>query len=394
MAPVIVTPKRSAQRRPGRPRISATEPPLKKLRYIPGGPGGGGRYVDDEGNETPVGGTGPGGYAFTGPRRNTGRSDRRSTGRSPSATVSRPRRDRERRDRPPPQPRYSSAAAAATAMTQSEGYKPREERSWEEFHSDLDIEVDFAIFNAEDVDGASKESNPVTPYRGLALQNTRSLSESGAVSLVDEALLAQQTTPGQPDFSQDNDMITVAVPSFSPPKRRVGRPPKQQSMLSGLGSPPAPRIIPLPTHNPKERLNLPKPNYRRVETFLAYEQSKDVGVNFVDKSLANVGYQESDRFFRLAETYIRGGEGSIEEELDLAQALRAENDGTSSGGVIGRVEYDMDEQDERWLDGINAERIAEEVEAIRPAIFEITMTQIEKEWHALEKSAYSCLINT
>jgi NuA3 HAT complex component NTO1 len=384
MAPIVVTPKRSAQRRPGRPRARASEPPLKKLRYIPGGPGGGGRYVDDEGNETPVGGTGPGGYAFTGPRRSTARSAHSPNAvRSPSATLPRPRRER---DRAPAQPRYSSAAAAATAMTQNEGYKPREERSWEEFHNDLDIEVDFVIYSAEEVDRAQRESNPVTPYRGLALQNTRSLSENGAVSLVDEALLAQQTPPGQPDFSHDHDMITVGGPPISPAKRRPGRPPKQ-SMLSGLGSPPAPRIIPLPTHNPKERLNLPKPNYRKVETFLAYEQSKDVGVNFVDKSLANVGYQESDRFFRPVETYIRGGEGSIEEELDFA-SMRNEDEGASNSAFIGRVEYDMDEQDERWLEGINGERLAEQHEAIRPAIFEITMTQIEKEWHALEKRKF------
>lgn len=383
----LLTPNRSAQRRPGRPRARATEPPRKKLRYIPGGPGGGGRYVDDDGNETPVGGTGPGGYAFTGPRRPPIRDKHSpSAARSPSATMRRPRRERERdRARTPAQPRYSSAAAAATAMTQSDNFKPREERSWEEFHNDLDIEAEFAIYTAEEVDGGNRESNPVTPYRGLAIQNTRTLSESGTLSLVDQALLAQQTPPGQTaHHSHDHDLIAVAAPIISPAKRRPGRPPKN-SMLSGLGSPPAPRITPLPTHNPKERLNLPKPNFRKVETFLAYEQSKDVGVNFVDKSLANVGYQESERFFRTMEkAYIRGGEGSIEEELDLAQQLRSEQD-EGSAGFIGRVEYDMDEQDERWLEGINAERIAEQVEAIRPAIFEITMTQIEKEWHALEK---------
>lgn len=54
--------------------------------------------------------------------------------------------------------------------------------------------------------------------------------------------------------------------------------------------------------------------------------------------------------------------------------------------VVSRVEYDMDEQDERWLEAQNLARKDEQVEAIKPAIFEITMTQIEKEWHALEKS--------
>jgi NuA3 HAT complex component NTO1 len=385
MTTVNITPKRSTQRRPGRPKVSpATEPPHKKRRYVPGGPGGGGRYVDDDGNETPVGGTGPGGYAYSGTRRSAGRN---ATG-SPSAARSPPittARSRPRRNESSTQPRYSSAAAAASAMSQNEGYKPREERSWEEFHPDLDIEAEFPVFAADDVDNASRDSNPVTPYRGLALHN-RSLAENGAVSHVDDALRAQQYTPGQ-EPSQERDLSNT----LSPAKRRVGRPPKQ-SMLSGLGSPPAPRIVPLPTHNPKERLNLPKPNYRRVETFLPFEEAEDVGVNFVDKSLANVGYQETDRFYRAVETYIRGGEGSIEEELDLTQLSRPGDEGASNSAVVGRVEYDMDEQDLRWLEGINAERKAEQVDAIKPAFFEITMTQIEKEWHALEKSKLELML--
>ena len=128
---------------------------------------------------------------------------------------------------------------------------------------------------------------------------------------------------------------------------------------------------------------MPKPNYRRIETFKKFEEAKNVGVNFVDKSMANVGFQETDRFARSAETYIRTSEGLFEDEPEVAQALRADGDDSA---IVGRVEYDMDEQDERWLDGVNAERLSEQVDAIKPAIFEITMTQIEKEWHALEKS--------
>jgi NuA3 HAT complex component NTO1 len=384
MATVNTTPKRTTQRRPGRPRVPATEPPNKKRRYVPGGPGGGGRYVDDEGNETPVGGTGPGGYAFSGTRRSAGVH---GVG-SPSAARSPPQRSisrsrpRPRRNESATQPRYSSAAAAASAMSQNDGYKPREERSWEEFHPDLDIEAEFLVFPAEDVDNASRDSNPVTPYRGLALHN-RTLAENGAVSHVDDALRAQQYTPGQ-EPSQERELSHNGALTLSPARRRPGRPPKQ-SMLSGLGSPPAPRIVPMPTHNPKERLNLPKPNYKRVETFLPFEEAEDVGVNFVDKSLANVGYQETDRFYRTEPKYIRGGEGSFEEEWELRHAAIPGDDGSSSA-VVGRVEYDMDEQDMRWLEGINAERKAEQVDAIKPAFFEITMTQIEKEWHALEKS--------
>src|SRR4051812_14423865 len=88
MAPVLVTPRPQRPRRPTRPKSASlvqpertprpnisSEPPRKKLRYIPGGPGGGGRYVDDNGNEIPVGGTGPGGYNYIGPRGRVGREN-------------------------------------------------------------------------------------------------------------------------------------------------------------------------------------------------------------------------------------------------------------------------------------------------------------------------------
>lgn len=375
MATTTVIPRRSQTRRPARPRIRSvptadSEPPLKKLRYIPGGPGGGGRYVDDDGNET---------VNYTGSRTRSARHEPEQqtplTSRSPAATFIRPRPDNSE-----PTPRYSSAAAAATAMTQSEGYKPREERSWEEFHPDLDLDVELPVFAADEVDG--RYSGGVTPRSGLFPPN-KSMNENGAAAAVDNALLTQQTTPTvNHELSQDGPQTDIPALSISLIKRRPGRPPRrQESMLNGLGSPPAPRIVPLPTHNPKERLNLPKPNFRRVEIFEAFEQDKSVGLNYVDKSLSNVGYQETDRFPRPDKIYLRNNDAVVEDDPDVLATLQHGND---DAGHL-RVEYDMDEQDERWLEGINAERKVEGVEAIRPAIFEITVTAIEKEWYALEK---------
>ena len=144
----------------------STDPPKKKLRYIPGGPGGGGRYVDEDGTEIPVGGTGPGGYNYIGPRGRIGRENL-ANGVQP---VVYPRRD-SRRDRSTrtqtvlpraqqPQMRYASAAQAAAAV-QSDGYKPREERGYEEFHPDLDLNSPFLAFSADEVDG-------ITPAPGSA----------------------------------------------------------------------------------------------------------------------------------------------------------------------------------------------------------------------------------
>jgi NuA3 HAT complex component NTO1 len=135
--------------------------------------------------------------------------------------------------------------------------------------------------------------------------------------------------------------------------------------------------------NPKEKLNLPKPSCRQVDPFKAFEQSDGVKVNYVDRTMASIGYQESEFFIRPEKSLIRVPEGSIEEDLDLT--LKTDGDGANSALAVGRVEYDMDEQDDRWLDSLNTQRREEGVEPIKPAIFEVTITQIEKEWHALEK---------
>lgn len=384
MAQVPGTPRQRVRStgRPPRRTISDSAPPLKKRRYIPGGPGGGGRYVDDDGIETPVGGTGPGGYAYTGPRGRIGRMNAEKQGislpaPSPSASYSRPRRER-----PSAGPRSSSAAAVAAAVVaQQADYKPREERGWEEFHQDLDIEADFPIFSADQIDGISPaESTPGTPVNGSIGQFA---VDSGASALLDEALRAQHASQD----GTDNDTIKPGATNgthTTPLKRRPGRPPRKlDSMLSGLGSPPAPRINPMPTMNPKEKLNLPKPSCRPSDPFKGFEEGEGVKVNYVDKAMANIGYQESEVFLRQEKTLIRVPEGSIEEDLDLT--LKSDAEGTSSALAVGRVEYDMDEQDEHWLRDINGHRKEDAIGPIKPAIFEITITQIEKEWHALEK---------
>ena len=299
-------------------------------------------------------------------------AERQGVPLSPSSNT------RPRRERPSAGPRSSSAAAVAAAVAQSDGYKPREERGWEEFHPDLDIDADFPIFSADQVDGISPaDSTPGTPLAG------QFVVDSGAPAILDEALRAQQYARD----SADSDIVKPGTTNgilVTPAKRRPGRPPrKQDAMLHGLGSPPAPRINPLPTiGNPKEKLNLPKPAVRQVDPFKAFEESEGVKVNYVDRTMASLGYQESEVFLRPEKSLIRLAEGSIEEDLDL----KLKTDGEGSNAVaVGHVEYDMDEQDDRWLQQLNTQRREEGVEPIKPAIFEVTITQIEKEWHALEK---------
>src|SRR5947207_8009119 len=99
------------------------ETPLKKRRYVPGGPGGGGRYIEVDGTEIPVGGTGPGGYNYSGPR---GRIGRENVANGMTMTPrTHPRRSQQKVGSvSTARPRYSSAAAAAAAVVQSDGYKP------------------------------------------------------------------------------------------------------------------------------------------------------------------------------------------------------------------------------------------------------------------------------
>lgn len=278
-----------------------------------------------------------------------------------------------------PRPRYSSAAAAAAASQASDGYKPREERSWEDFHPDLDIDAELPIFTADEVDGRSKESAAFKAAIAQAQQDNSKDDADNDTEMKDA-----------PFADRNGDGTHLAVSSAM--KRKPGRPPRRpESMLSGLGSPPAPRIIPLPTHNPKERLNLPKPSFRQFNHFLQYEEDqKENKVNYVDRTMSNVGYQESDRFELPPKTLVRLSEGVQQIDDEAEVSLRLESDGPAeilqAAPVVGKVEYDMDEQDVAWLEQLNNHRrSADGVDAIKPAIFEITMTQIEKEYHALER---------
>jgi NuA3 HAT complex component NTO1 len=264
-------------------------------------------------------------------------------------------------------------------VAQNDGYKPREERSWDEFHPELDIDAEFPVFSADQIDGISPaESAPGTPLNG---SSTGQYAVDSGLSAVLDGLRAQQSDVAE---SEENGVVVNGTGALATPKRRPGRPPRNKdSMLAGLGSPPRPRINPLPTMNPREKLNLPKPSVRQVDPFKAHEESEGVKINYVDRTMANIGYQESEIFTRTENSLIRLPEGSIEEDLDLM--LQTETEGSASAVAVGRVEYDMDEQDDRWLEALNVQRREEGVEGIKPAIFEVTITQIEKEWHALEK---------
>ena len=380
--------RKSVQSTPAADDSCMAGPPLKKRRYVPGGPGGGGRYVDTDGTEVPVGGTGPGGYHYIGPRGRVGRENM-AKGVQPAAPP-RPRRE-SRRERPSARPRFSSAAAAAAAVVHGDGFKPREERGWEEFHQDLDIEIKLPVFDADEVDGITKPL--FTPFLNRQISGSSMLQNGNSPTLdgadLDERRGSQEDTErmGTPRNGTQDSMEGVD-PGLTTPRRGPGRPARRSdSMLKGIGTPDVPKFVPLPGPNPREKLTLPKPSFRAHDPYLAFE-TKGLGqLNYVDRTMANVGYQESDIYIRPEKMFIRMTDGNIEEDLDVAPGTKSDGEGNAAigGSGVGHVEYDMDEQDTKWLEALNSQRKMEQVEAIKPAVFEVTMTKIEKEWHALEK---------
>lgn len=463
--------------------VVSSEPPPKRRKYIPGGPGGGGRFVDEDGVVTyvvrgaPRASTGGGGGGGGGSS-SVGRSGRTPTVRVPKVAASSPilpRRERSTRTRiavsryePDDEEQFSSAAAVAAAVVQSEGYKPREERGWEEFHPNLDIETTFMVFRSEEVDGtAPRQSATATPTAGLSFSGvspfangattttttgheagttaTTTTSTIGGATETNGSLLNGDTNTAATSFSTDvsqQDLAATGTPSGTPGlpetplRRRIGRPPRDGLGLGlvsyGLSTTPkTPKVLPIHNQTPKERLDLKLPSYRKTDRILLFE-GKTFG-RYVDKSMMNVGYQESDIYVRPERYLIKASDANAEEEIDAYHHHAAAEKGASAGstsssaggtnggstsggngsvssylpntygvpgssvslvlsgggagsnGGVGRVEYDMDEQDDMWLVKYNAQRKAANVEPITREIFEITITKIEKEWHALEK---------
>ena len=55
-----------------------------------------------------------------------------------------------------------------------------------------------------------------------------------------------------------------------------------------------------------------------------------------------------------------------------------------------QVEYDMDEQDLAWLEGINRERVQVGQDPVSCQLLEVAMDRFEKEWFDLVSHACLC----
>ncbi|KAJ7065346.1 bromodomain and PHD finger-containing protein 3 [Mycena amicta] len=105
---------------------------------------------------------------------------------------------------------------------------------------------------------------------------------------------------------------------------------------------------------------LPTVSFQKIENDVSTQPS---GVH--DAQARSFGYNDFSEFNR-SDQYIRHIEPL---EVDLER----------------QVEYDMDEQDQEWLDAVNTERKKEQMDKVSYEVFEVIMDRLEKEWFNLSK---------
>jgi len=294
------------------------------------------------------------------------------------------------------------------------GDKPREEISYLEFHPEFDIDAVLQIYDSREVDGLEAEeqqpdtvSSPnVVLEESVVVENSDHGATHGAmtngVSSSAEGIETLSEVSGHhflESESQSSSQFDLFDPQQTPaaltPSRRGRRPKPRTSSITSQNQPP---IYKLSNVHENERLSLPVPSYRSVRPF-------GMGDTYIDRSMAQVGFQESD-FWHRPNALVRNiAISNIDEhsETRLPQAVATDRgDGTvvdkalgiGQNTSLGMVEYDMDEQDDKWLAAYNAHRRTLEVPPITRELFEITITKIEKEWYALEKRIPKPVVNT
>ncbi|KAJ6258830.1 Peregrin [Drechslerella dactyloides] len=313
----------------------------------------------------------------------------------------------QRRDRP------SRAQQAAAA--DSGAYKPREERSYIEFHPDFDIDAEINAYDSREIDGSPLPIGfpPSTTGKTLngiqirveQVQDGPSTAPTPAPSnnapcASGYPVDANGTAPSEgskPSSSKGDDESQASSsrehkeltpnPILNTPTRRSSRQ-KDNKEREKERSHPTPKpatqrpILPMSNIHHNERLSLPVPSYKSIVPFQLAE-------TYVDRAMAGVGFQETDYW---AKPYTMVRNIGIQDNINEGEAKissvaedKEESNHATHAIVPGIVEYDMDEQDDKWLTQFNNLRRSQDVPTITREIFEITITKIEREWYALEK---------
>lgn len=389
-----------------------------------------------------------------------------------------------------PAPRFSAQSSypLPAALVGSDGvYKPREERSYTEFHPNFDPERLLRTYSAEEIDGANykppgldgqknvkivdikEEQSRDTPEGGETMSRSGSATKSipfpaspsinsqaaGTPRMdVDEPPLPKPTTsyprpmdgvestanlaaltpppPPSVDFSlnpidsaQNHDTIEVQAQTQTPaatptdltltelapphpttpnaqdagsPRKGIIDTPTLASLRahrSNAGKP-APRLPP-PTsarrgasrqqNNPNgdEKLHLREPSFRLIQPYKfsdvawngeigttgGYSLNDPTSGEKLSERMISVGYQRNTKFIRPPTLLRDYPDRTVDEELGNLET--------------DLVEYDMDEQDEKWLTAYNNNRTLSDHPPVSRELFELVMTKVEKEWVNLER---------
>ncbi len=173
------------------------------------------------------------------------------------------------------------------------------------------------IFQSDDVDGIVK-STPPTPAG-----QSQGTTINGANTPVKDAPAGSASAANTPG-TQEIGVIAGSLESQpgTPLRRRVGRPPRDAvSYFATVLTPKTPKVLPIHNQTPKERLDLKMPSYRRTDRILLFESKKFGQARYVDKSMMNVGYQESDNYIRPERKLIKASDANVEEEVDNSAVL-------------------------------------------------------------------------
>ncbi|KAF3920945.1 Peregrin [Dactylellina cionopaga] len=312
-----------------------------------------------------------------------------------------------------------SSRAQQTSTTDPGAYKPREERSYTEFHPDFDIEADVQSYDSREIDGSPNGQLPTgvstsTPGKSNGIQirieevqdepsaastpmpSTNGASVADSTTETNGAEPSETSKQGAGSSKGDDESQASSShetheqtpnPAMNTPTRRSSRQKdnkeKEKEKFSLTPKPPSQRpMLPMSNIHHNERLSLPVPSYKTITPFQLAE-------TYVDRAMAGVGFQETD-YWAKPNTMVRniGIQDDINEgEARISSVAEDNEEGNTATHTItpGNVEYDMDEQDDKWLTQFNNLRRSQDVPMITREIFEITITKIEKEWYALEK---------
>lgn len=254
----------------------------------------------------------------------------------------------------------------------SHSLKPREERLYQEFHPDLDVNAKLLVLTTTEpnlpyistptpsvISQKRKAERPLTPVR---TSSRHSIANNGSISHLNGHGTPQTNGMHDVHITTNGVEVNGTTDPSEPPSHDV-----TPSLVVAIIE-----RSPLQILRQNFAASLPM---SRAETNATATQEPEFEViapfkdtPYIGRSMADVGYQETEYWSRPEESYLRFYD-TTDKELE------------------NRVEYDMDEQDDSWLAEYNERRKKDHLEGdeISREIFEVVMTKIEKEWYELEK---------